>query len=343
MASNVNATKGVPQAAPAAPAAPTNSSSGTGVSGFASKLKDFVKKNMMVIIFIGIVLLIFIIVIIYIVVSMKGAGLSGKTLTTKPIKLDGNNTPKSIPGDRIPVPVVGREYTFSFWVYLENYAQTPGTSKMLWYRGQDGAISTASPIVYMDDMSNKMYVVLKTQNSTLSSSDSNKNYDYDIGLAKTNNYFLNKNLTSTGDNNKHIILTVDYVPLQRWVNYSIIVDNKIVTLYMDGEIYSVKSIDEFKAMKDIEYDDRGNKVDYNLILDKTQGDIYIGKNPVASNNITINGYISKFDFFNYAVSADDVKKVYNVGPFTKGFLSALTGGRYSIRSPVYKLSDSTDN
>jgi hypothetical protein len=320
---------------------PASSNSGAAGSGLVARMKDFIQKNMLVVVFIGIVLLIFVIVIIYIVFSMKGAGLSGKTLTTSPIRLDGNNTPKSIAGDSIPIPVVGREYTYSFWVYLENYSQTPGTSKMLWYRGQDSSIAAANPIVYMDDMSNKMYVVLKTQNSTLSGSGPNKDYDANIGLVKENNYFLNKKATINDDSNKHIVMTVDYVPLQRWVNYTIIVDNKIVTLYMDGEIYSVKSIDEFKAMKDSEYDERGNKVDYNLILDKTEGSIYVGKNPVGSKNITINGYLSKFDFFNYAVSADDVKKVYNVGPFPKSFLALLGAGQYSVRSPIYKVSEST--
>jgi hypothetical protein len=341
-----NAAVKAPNAAPKNVGPVTNAGLATSASsssaGIVGKMQDFLKKNMLVVIFIGIVLLIFIIVIVFIIFSMKGRGLKAKTLSKAPIKLDGNNTPKSIEGDGIPVPVVGREYTYSYWVYLDSYGQTPGSQKMLWYRSDDSSVASANPIVYMDDMSNKMYIVLKTQNSVLTSgSEPNTNYDADIGLVKTNNYFLNKNLTLNDNNNKHIIMTVDYVPLQRWVNYSIIVDNKMVTIYMDGEIYSVKSIDEFKSLKTAEVNTNGNKIDYNLIIDNTAGNIFLGKNPTGTHNITISGYLSKFDFFNYAVSSDDIKKIYNVGPFTKSFLSLIGAGQYSVRSPVYKIGSSS--
>lgn len=306
-----------------------------GAATAADKAKNFLNENMPLVIFFGVVVLIFIIVIVYITFAMKGAGLSGKTLTTTPIRLDGNNAPMMVPSDKIPVPSVGREYTYSFWVYLENFNQTPGNQKMLWYRGQDNDISNANPIVYLEDMSNKMHFVIKTQSSALSSQGAT-NYNADVGKVKERNYFLNPNLTMNDEHNKHILVTVDYVPLQRWVNYVVIVDNKLVTVYMDGEIYSVKSIDEYKTAKPRELTETGQPYDYNLIIDKTEGNIYIGKNPSDSSNVTVNGYLSKMDFFSYAISVNDVKKVYNTGPFTKSVLSAF-GSSYAVRSPIYRL------
>ena len=269
---------------------------------------------------------------------MKNGGLVGKKLMQSPVKLDGTTSVPSISGDNIPIPSVGREYSYSFWTYLENYTQTPGSQKMLWYRGESDDISSANPIVYLDSISNKMYFVIKTQNSVLSSA--NVNYNSDVGLIIPNNYFLNQKFNLSSDCNKHIILTVDYVPLQRWVNMTLIISDKLVTIYLDGEIYSVKSIDEFKNNKSNEFDVNGNKVDYNLIIDKTVGSIYIGKSPMASSNITINGYMSKMEFFNYAISSADVKSVYKDGPFPNGILAALGAGAYGVRSPVYKISDS---
>lgn len=331
-----NASKVANAAANASKAAnaAANAASNAG-SDMASKAKNFFQQNMPLIIFLGVVILIFVIVIVYITFAMKGAGLSGKTLTKTPIKLDGNNAPLVISSDKIPVPSLGREYTYSFWVYVENFNQTPGNQKMLWYRGADNDIASANPIVYMEDMSNRLNFVIKTQNSVLSSTEASP-YNADLTTIKTKNYFHNKSLTLDDEHNKHVIVTVDYVPLQRWVNYVMVVDNKLVTVYMDGQIYSVKSVDEFKTVKPAEYNDKGERFDYTLILDKTEGNIYTGKNPADSQNLTINGYLSKIDFFTYAVSAKEVQKVYDQGPFTKGSLSAF-GSAYGVRSPVYRM------
>lgn len=324
----VNKTSWFGSSAPA-PAAPAASTTDT--------LAKFFYDNMLVIIFISIILVIFLIVIIYIFVSMNGAGLRSATLTRTPIQLTGSNTPPPILANRMPVPMVGMEYAYSFWVYLENYSQTPGSQKLLWFRGTNGELTSANPIVYLDSMSNKMYVVIKTKNSNLNANSSN-----DLSQIIPNNYFLNSTLALNDNSNKHIIMSYDYVPLQRWVNFGIVVDNKLITLYMDGEIYSVKSVDEIKASRVSEVDVLGKPVQYNVIVDNTQGDINIGQNPVSSKNSTISGYVSKFQFFNYAVTANDMKRVYKSGPFVNSFLSLLGMGAYGLRAPVYKISSSTN-
>lgn len=320
---------GSSKAVPAAPA-PAASTSDT--------ISKFFYDNMLIIIFISIILVIFLIVIIYIFVSMNGAGLRSAILSRTPIQLTGSNTPPPILANRMPIPMVGIEYAYSFWVYLENYSQTPGSEKMLWFRGTNGELTSANPIVYMDSMSNKMYVIIKTKNSNLYTDDSS-----DLSQIISKNYFLNSTLTYDDPTaNKHIIMSYDYVPLQRWVNFGIAVDNKLITLYMDGEIYSVKSVDEIKSLRTSEVDALGNPRSYNVIIDNTQGDINIGKNPVSSANGTISGYVSKFQFFNYAITSNDMKRVYKTGPFVNSFLSLLGMGAYGLRAPVYKINSSTN-
>jgi hypothetical protein len=87
--------------------------------------------------------------------------------------------------------------------------------------------------------------------------------------------------------NKHIIMPIDYVPLQRWVHVLFTVDNKLVTVYMDGEIYSVKSVDELKTAK---------QLPENLVFDKTTGSMFVGKNPLIGNGSTMTGYLSRLSF-----------------------------------------------
>jgi len=78
----------------------------------------------------------------------------------------------------------------------------------------------------------------------------------------------------------------------------------------------------------------------NLIIDKSDGDIYIGANPQSSQNITINGYMSKLDFFAYAISSIDVKKIYDQGPFSRNFMSMIgLGSTYGVRSPIYNIGN----
>ena len=190
----------------------------------------------------------------------------------------------------------------------------------------------------MDAASNKMYLCIKTQNSTLSST--TVNYNQDVSNVLTNNLFMNThNLTSLQGTNQYLIMTIDYVPLQKWVNVALIIDNQMLSVYMDGEIYSVKSVDDFYAMN--ANMPKGATLP-NLIIDKSDGDIYIGANPQSSQNITINGYLSKLDFFTYAISSVDVKKIYDQGPFSRNFMSMIgLGSTYGVRSPIYNIGSAS--
>jgi hypothetical protein len=349
-----------PYANTATGAPPAPAASGTALFSKAKDLwaKFSQGKMPIVILLVGVVLL-FIIVILFIIFSIKSSKLSGKQLTTKPIKLDELTTPFEVSSSELPKPVVGREYSFSFWLYIDQFAQTfdrDGTGKlipkdkMIFYRGSQGDISTANPVVFMDGLSNKLHIAIKTQESTLTSIPNQIDYNKNLYNIKFMNYFMNPKLKirDTSDPlhaaiNKYIVLSIDYVPLQRWVNVSFIVDNKICTVFMDGEIYSVKSTEEFKAIREKELDLRGRPIDVNIIVDKTDGNLYIGKNNVG-NQITVPGYLNKLQFFNYAMSVSEVKTLYEAGPLGKKLFGGSGSGgginiSYGIRNPVYKLDE----
>jgi hypothetical protein len=248
--------------------------------------------------------------------------------------------------------VVGREYSYSFWIYLDNYDQSytkDGTGKvvpidkLVFYRGELGNVASANPIVFMDGLSNKMFIAIKTQNTSLSSvlNVPNKvDYNGNLYNIRFMNYFLNSSLKLRDTDalhdaiNKYLILTIDYVPLQRWVNVTFIIDNKVTTVFMDGEIYSVKSSEEFKALREPELDIRGKPIDVNIIVDKTDGNMYIGKSSVG-NKYAAPGYLGKLQYFNYAVSMAEVKDIYTSGPLGSKF--AGMNMNYGFRSPIYKL------
>lgn len=293
-------------------------------------------EKMPIIIAIGVVILAFIAVIIYISFALRAANLQSKRLLKEPVKLDDLRSPYLIDAVDIPKPAVGREYSYSFWLYIDAFQQSSdGSPQMIFYRGSQTSISDANPIVMMDGSTNKLYMVLKTQGSSLKSTTNTFNYDTNLKHILNRSYFLNKDFyLDTSDVHKHIIISVDYVPLQRWVNLSFVIDNKLVTTFMDGEIYSVKSIDEFKMMKTPEVDANGKVRDYSIIIEPTSGNIQLGRYGPSE---TPNAYVSSLQFFNYAASLNDIKAVYKMGPFAKSWLSYLGINAYGIRSPIYPL------
>ena len=265
---------------------------------------------------------------------MKSSNLKGKQLLKKPVKLDDLSAPLVVEAGDIPKPAVGREYTYSFWLYVDTFNQTDRIPKMIFYRGS--SISDANPIVMMDGKSNSMYLVLRTQGSNLTNG-TTVNYNTTPQNILNRSYFLNKSLTLTdSETHKHMIITIDYVPMQRWLHVVMVVDNKLVTSFIDGEIYSVKTTDEYKMLKEPERDQQGNTVDYNLIIEKTEGAVNIGK---FGPSTPPGSYLSNLEFFNYAISINDVKRIYANGPFSKNFLAMLGISSYGVRSPVYKIDE----
>lgn len=310
-------------------------------SGFMSSINGMMGDKAPIVILIAVVLLAFIAVIIYISFALKDSNLKGKRLLTQPVKLDEMRTPVAIDAGDIPKSAVGREYTYSFWYYLESFDQTNNTPQMLFYRGSKTTLGDANPVVMMDGNNNKLYFVVKTQGSSLTSTSTNINYDTNQGNILSRSYFNNKDFTlSTPNVHKHIIMSVDYIPLQRWVNIVVVIDNKILTVFMDGEIYSVKTIDEYKMTKQPEFDARGNKINYNLIVEKTEGSVYVGR---FNSGQTPNAFLSNLEFYNYAISLNDVKKIHMNGPFSRNFLNMIGISAYGMRSPIYKIDEYQSN
>lgn len=302
-----------------------------------NKLKSSDKLPM--IILIAVTVLIFVFVILYITFAMKSSSLDGKTLVKKPINLDKLSSPVQVPNGEMPKSVVGMEYSYVFWMYLERFVQTADSNnitkpyhKLIMYRGSVDDQSSANPIIFMDGLSNKLYVVIKTTESSLSQTDKS------LHSILSNNYFLTDKSFDDTTKNLHLVMTIDYVPLQRWVQVGCVVDNKVITLYLDGEIYSVKSVDEFRSARKPYVNRLGKEVPYNLIIDKTDGDLFIGKNNLG-NRYTIEGYIGKVEYFNYALTMKDVKNSYYSGPISKGILSMFGISQYGFRSPVYKMNE----
>jgi len=267
------------------------------------KVTDFTKnsENMgaMLALFVSFVMVIYVVLYLFKQFNMT----SLKTLTLlkdKPLRITGNAMHNLSESESIPSQSHGKEFSMSFWVYVDN-EEMESTSEPKFVIGRTSgptATASANPLVYMDSAENKMHVVVRT--------------NYSLG------YTTLASLHAAGVRK----MTVDYIPLQRWVNVIVVVDQNYVQLFVDGELRQVDDLSQGT-----------NKV----VMDSS-GDIYSGGN---TNIATFKGYLSKVQWFNYAVTIDHAKIVYAAGPLRKTVLSLLGLPMYGVRSPFVRIDEST--
>eukprot|EP00798_Chlamydomonas_sp_ICE-L_P009587 gene9587-biopygen5791 len=138
---------------------------------------------------------------------------------------------------------------------------------------------SASPIVYMDAKTNSLHFSVRTN------------------VSKTN-----ATLGAVRDHKSQFLnATVEYVPLQRWVQFALIVKDNIMTILMDGELYTIENVLDMQ------------KPNIKPLIIPHSGDLSIGS---MAGSAGLKGYITKFDIFNYAINISDVKSIYNKGPFS---------------------------
>ena len=275
-----------------------------------NKAKDFAKTNGVAIIII-IALILIVLVIIWIVSIVRKSSFQVVNVSDKVIRLDrAENMPVTFASSKFPSSN-GHEFTFSFWIYLTDY-DVVYTHRTLFRRGGNvDSLNLGNPIVGMDARTNKMYIAIKTSQS--------------LEVRNIEDVLLSSK--------KYAVALIDYVPLQRWVHVAFSVQDSILTVFMDGDIYSVKSITDIVHVDPVKTTASAAS-NVRALYSNTMGDLYIG-----DNKSLVKGFLSKLQFFNYACTQKDIQKVYKQGPVIQSILSMLGLSTYGMRSPVYKIDD----
>lgn len=273
-----------------------------------------------IVVLVILVMIVIVLILVYIIRVFKTSALKRVELLDKIIALDTRSSlPHIVPANLMSVTTRGQEFSYCFWIYLsENYAASD-MHKLIMVRGNGSqSYSTmttdANPVIMMDAKTNSMYFALSTTET---------NSEFSLScIAKS----PATTCTATTANSKHLVIKVEYVPLQRWINCCFVVRDNIATLFIDGDIYSISTTN------DIHNATSGPRP----IIRGTTGKISIG-----DPNYPINGFLSKLEFFNYALNHKQVQDIYKSGPVNSGFLSKFGIGNYGIRSPIYNLDDSS--
>lgn len=213
----------------------------------------------------------------------------------------------------------GNKRTFAFWIYINDINKYSGQYRHIAHIGDSAKkINSASPYIFLDKTSNKIYFRFSPTTDTL----------------PADNLLNNVDSLETLNNTNNCVFTIQYVPIQRWVHIAVSINDNnkgIIYIYVDGELIDV--IENKNA----------NTLNISELNLKSKGDLFVGGDiNDSANGITgFSGLLSKFTIFNQDMNQNDIYKEYNAGPFS-GILTKLGLSSYGIRNPVYKINSANN-
>lgn len=280
----------------------SNGSAPPAAAAFAKTAAEFAARPLVLTVAIVITLLGIIGVLIFLLWRYLRRDMTSVAVIPNAHRLD-TSTDTKFDASKLPVTLSGQEFSFGFWVY---FPEVPMRNKprVLFRRGESD--TTANPLVVLDAKTNKMYIVIKTTTAGPTPS-----LDDIIG----------------GKSKGHLVSTIEYVPLQRWVHVCFVVQDALVTVYLDGSPYTVEHVAR-TTTSSAPGTDRPS-------VAGISGDIVLPKD----DDKTVRGFLARMLFFNYAISQLDVQKLYANGPRGSPALSALGLSSYGVRSPIYRLDE----
>lgn len=274
----------------------TASTAASKVTQLVDMVKAFSPSNnvvMVVVIVTGLLLSVYVGYYLY-TIFMK-TNLETVTLLKAPVKVPKSSIKLINSNTELPVLRNGTEYAYSFWMYLNSFEKNTDPQMILF--GGSSTLDTDTPVFFLDGDYVKLNASVKT----------------------------NSEITECSN----AVLSVDYIPRQRWVNVCLVVDNEFVQLFVDGELRKV--LDTSEKTADVPCENR--------LVNKRSENLYTGK---IDGYSVIDGYLSKVQFFNYALTIDHVSMLYKSGPLYQNILTRIGVPMYGVRNPFYRIDDISD-
>lgn len=220
--------------------------------------------------------------------------------------------------ETITLPILnnGNEYSFSYWFYIDQF-QITTNPKLIMSAGSSSSLADSGMIMYVDPSYTKMHLLMKTNATGTTIQDS---------LVDIHNNVMGE----TAEKCSFFRMEVPYIPISRWINFTVVVDDNYIQLFMDGELRQVIDTTEQVSVCD----------SLNMASFLGSYNFYSGK---PTNGEKLDGFISKMKFFNYALTVDHAKMVYKTGPVHQSILSKLGLPLYGIRNPFYRVDEDVDD
>jgi hypothetical protein len=305
-------------------------------SFFKSNTNSSSNKNsylFMLALIVSTLLLIFI--IIYVVKKIKNSTLKSKAFVSTPTQPSSDSMQFVATDNEIPSLNNGSEFAYSFWIYVDSLDDV-SNHKLIFLQSnssdtEDVAFKNAYIVAYIAKNSNKLKFKIRTSNAD--------QHDVYIDNSSTDTEGIDgplyidavKSDSITLDTDKcyYSEYSIDYLPTQKWTNVIINVENNFVSIFLDGELLSTHNLASSDSSSSCTDSYLSN------ILSVKSGSIFTGSDKVTNKLYAFNGYLSTFNVFNYSITLDNVKAIYDKGPISK---SAVMGN-YGLRNPLYRIDE----
>lgn len=196
---------------------------------------------------------------------------------------------KPFAGSLLPMSSSGMEYSYSFWMYVNDWNYNYGKPKCVLFRSSQGVheYSKASPSIWLYPKENKLMVRLSTMVPD-QEYDSNTYPQYQIEDRYTvvNPLKMDKKLFDT-----KFSCDVENIPLQKWVHVAVTLWNRTLDVYINGKL--ARSC----VLPGVPLQPRSE-------MEK----LFVG------HGDTYNGYISRLKYYNRSISSQEVYDLYKDGP-----------------------------
>jgi hypothetical protein len=202
----------------------------------------------------------------------------------------------------IPSSVSGNEYNINMWLYVNDYNYRRIYDKCILFKGSKTKISNSDKLNGIADSQGNIYNQNKYGNPSiwlnggentltvltgLDTLISKNNCDQESGSScedKTGNDYVDR-------------CEVRNFPLQRWVNVNVSLRNNVLDIFMDGTLKKSCIL-------------KGSPT-------TNAGDLHVFKEGTDDQGPGFNGYISKLEYTNKALSTEEIMKRYSKGPTVK--------------------------
>jgi hypothetical protein len=210
---------------------------------------------------------------------------------------------------------VGREYTYNFWINVNDWGKGYGNVKNVLTRSAHNPFTVpkilSNPSIFFYPEDNNLAIRVSTMKNNVQY-DPTLYPEYDAVQSPNGNgvytvvnpyYYNQSNTQTTASTSTHldttIVCDVANIPLQRWVMVTVILWNRTLDVYINGMLVRsaiLPGVPLFNAN------------------DLSQ--IFVGSN---SSQNTFNGYISRLKYYQRAITAKDVMGLYKTGPLPANF------------------------
>lgn len=194
------------------------------------------------------------------------------TDSTKIYMVTGTNdamTPITINNGDIPAKLT-HDFTYAFWVYIDEWAHNSDKNKVIIRRGSTGIGEVDSLKIYLTPTINNM--------------------KFDLGT-------MDSSTTGSTSSNGVKTCTLNNIPLQRWVNIILTVNNRAADMYLDGKLVNTC-------------------ISENVLKENASQDIDICKAEAGTGQESsgFKGSISNVIYYTRTINPREAYSIYKEGP-----------------------------